>query len=29
LSELDAEAVAGLERDGLVRLERRLVFLPD
>jgi A/G-specific adenine glycosylase len=29
LSELDAEAVAGLERDGLVRLERGLVFLPD
>ena len=29
VSELDAEAVAGLERDGLVRLERGLVFLPD
>ena len=29
LSELDAEAVAGLERDGLVRLRRGLVFLPD
>jgi A/G-specific adenine glycosylase len=29
LSELDAEAVAGLERDGLVRLEQGLVFLPD
>jgi A/G-specific adenine glycosylase len=28
-SELDAEAVAGLERDGLVRLEQGLVFLPD
>jgi A/G-specific adenine glycosylase len=29
VSELDAEAVAGLERDGLVRLEQGLVFLPD
>jgi A/G-specific adenine glycosylase len=29
LSELDAEAVAGLERDGLVRLEQGLVFLSD
>jgi A/G-specific adenine glycosylase len=29
LKELDAEAVAGLERDGLVRLEQGLVFLPD
>jgi A/G-specific adenine glycosylase len=29
LTELDAEAVAGLERDGLVRIEQGLVFLPD
>jgi A/G-specific adenine glycosylase len=29
VSELDAEAVAGLERDGLVRIEQGLVFLPD